>query len=84
MWEVDIRTSADGVPVVHHDATLAGGRGTEHVVARSVADQTPDCPDLSEVVALAAELGAGIYADIKDADAAWPPCIFCKKRRLRR
>ena len=70
MWEVDIRTSADGVPVVHHDATLASGEmlnGLSREVLRTI---KPDCPDLAEVVALAAKLGAGIYADIKDADAA--------------
>ena len=70
MWEVDIRTSADGVPVVHHDATLADGEALNELSRAALRDLMPDCPDLSEVVTLAAELGAGIYADIKDADAA--------------
>ena len=70
MWEVDIRVSADGVPIVHHDATLASGEALNALSRATLRDIMPDCPDLSEVVALAAELGAGIYADIKDADAA--------------
>jgi len=70
MWEVDIRASADGVPVVHHDATLEGGEALSALSREALRTLMPDCPDLSEVVALAAELGAGIYADIKDADAA--------------
>lgn len=72
MWEVDIRISADGVPIVHHDATLANGHVLREMTREALRAQMPDCPDLSEVVALAAELGAGIYADIKDAEAALP------------
>lgn len=72
MWEVDIRISADGVPVVHHDATLASGDVVCETSREALRAQIPECPDLSEVVALAAELGAGIYADIKDAAAALP------------
>ena len=70
MWEVDIRVSSDSVPIVHHDATLAGGQAVNELSRAALREVMPDCPDLSEVVALAAELGAGIYADIKDADAA--------------
>ena len=70
MWEVDIRVSTDGSPIVHHDATLASGEALNTLSRAALREIMPDCPDLSEVVALAAELGAGIYADIKDADAA--------------
>lgn len=72
MWEVDIRSTSDGVPVVHHDATLTSGTALNSLTREGLRAQMPDCPDLSEVVALAAELGAGIYADIKDAAAALP------------
>ncbi|MXQ09806.1 hypothetical protein GQ651_18315 [Alphaproteobacteria bacterium GH1-50] len=72
MWEVDIRATADGVPVVHHDATLADGAEIASMSREALRKKMPDCPDLSEVVALARELGAGIYADIKDRDAALP------------
>ena len=72
MWEVDIRSTSDGIPVVHHDATLASGTALNNLTRDALRDHMPDCPDLSEVVELAAELGAGIYADIKDAEAAVP------------
>lgn len=72
MWEVDIRATADGVPVVHHDATLATGEALAALSRDALRRVMPDVPDLSEVVALAAQLGAGIYADIKDPAAALP------------
>jgi glycerophosphoryl diester phosphodiesterase len=72
MWEVDIRASADGVCIVHHDATLVSGEALNAMSREALRGVMPDVPDLSEVVALAAELGAGIYADIKDAEAALP------------
>jgi glycerophosphoryl diester phosphodiesterase len=70
MWEVDIRATSDGIPVVFHDATLAGGQALNGLSRSDLRDLLPTCPDLAEVIALAAELGAGIYADIKDVDAA--------------
>lgn len=70
MWEVDIRATRDGVPVVFHDAKLPNGQTVSGLTRADLAEACPDCPDLAEVAALAAELGAGIYADIKDRDAA--------------
>lgn len=70
MWEVDIRATADGQAVVHHDATLADETPLAALSRAALRDRMPECPDLAEVVALAAELGAGIYADIKDEAAA--------------
>lgn len=72
MWEIDIRITADGVPVVHHDATLADGTRLDGLTRQALLERMPDCPDLSEVVTLASELGAGLYADIKDENAALP------------
>lgn len=66
-WEVDIRTAGDGVLVAHHDAVTSSGL----VIATTAAeDLATDCdvPTLDAVIALALQRGAGIYADIKDAD----------------
>lgn len=70
MWEVDIRRTSDGIAVVHHDATLSDGTRLASLTRDELREIMPDCPDLSEVIALASELGAGIYADIKDEEAA--------------
>lgn len=70
MWEVDIRATLDGIPVVHHDAALQGGEVLSRMTREDLRRLMPDCPDLAEVVALAADLDAGLYADIKDKDAA--------------
>ncbi len=72
MWEIDIRTTADRVSVVHHDATLVDGTRLDSLTREALRERMPDCPDLTEVVALAVELGAGLYADIKDEEAALP------------
>ncbi|MEO1238390.1 MAG: glycerophosphodiester phosphodiesterase family protein [Pseudomonadota bacterium] len=66
-WEVDIRTSRDGVLVAHHDPGTASGLT---VAAATAADLAADCgaPTLDAVIALALQRGAGLYADVKDAD----------------
>jgi glycerophosphoryl diester phosphodiesterase len=66
-WEVDIRTSADGVLVAHHDAETACGLAVAGTTADTLADRC-GAPRLASVIALAQQRGAGIYADIKDAD----------------
>ena len=70
MWEVDIRATLDGVPVVFHDAALADGQLVATLTRDELRELCPECPDLAEVIALAVEESTGIYADIKDKDAA--------------
>lgn len=82
MWEVDIRATADGVPVVHHDATLADGSEIGGMTRYALRERMPDCPCLSEVVALARDLGAGIYADIKDRAAALPTLALLQEAAI--
>lgn len=81
MWEVDLRMTADGEIVAFHDATLADGCA----IAELHQDEIDgDIPRFSEVVALARELGAGIYADIKVLEAAEPACAALTKAELER
>lgn len=78
MWEVDIRLTADGVPVAFHDADLtglcadaraAGEVGTDELLRLSAAAGRPT-PLFRDVAALAADCGAGIYLDAKEGRAA--------------
>jgi glycerophosphoryl diester phosphodiesterase len=66
-WEVDVRTAADGVLVAHHDPVTPSGRPVSETTAEDLADEFA-APTLDDVIALALERGAGIYADIKSAD----------------
>ena len=66
-WEVDIRTTFDGVMVVHHDPVTASGRRVADMTAAELTAEA-DAPTLDAVIALAKARGAGLYADIKAAD----------------
>jgi glycerophosphoryl diester phosphodiesterase len=59
--ELDVRRSADGVLVVHHDARLGDGRT---IVATDAADLPPSVPTLVE--ALEACEGMGVNVEIKN------------------
>lgn len=82
MWEVDIRVTADGQVVCYHDAKLPDGRAVRDLTWDQIRAARPDLPLWSEVVALARELGAGLYADIKDVDAALPTLEGVRANRI--
>ena len=82
MWEIDIRVTTDDHVIVFHDATLADGRQIADLSYRQVLDALPDCPLLGDVVALADELGAGLYADIKDLRACLPVLEALKSHEI--
>lgn len=67
-WELDIRTAADGVLVVFHDAVTGAGRPVVETTATQLAAEH-DAPTLDAVIALAKARDVGIYADIKAADS---------------
>src|SRR5690606_37204014 len=69
MWEIDVQLTADGQPVVSHDAGLARIFGQDGAIARLTLAQiralAPDPPTLDEVIDLAAELDSALYVEIK-------------------
>lgn len=66
-WEIDIRTTADGTMVVYHDPVTPSGKPVDQITASELLAEC-DAPSLDAVIALAKRRGAGIYADIKEAD----------------
>ncbi|MEO0990599.1 MAG: glycerophosphodiester phosphodiesterase family protein [Pseudomonadota bacterium] len=82
VWEVDIRSSSDGVLITYHDATLPDGTPigeltAEEIAAMSEEQGVPAVP-FEEVLHLAKAKGAGIYADIKDLAATLPTLAALK------
>lgn len=76
MWEVDIRVSACGTLIAFHDQAFPDGQRPGDLTMDDITEQArkqnvPAVP-LSRILELAAESGAGIYADIKDTDATLP------------
>ena len=86
MWEVDIRLTRDGVPVAHHDATLPDGTAIAALDWPDLAARTTDRPTpmLADVIALAAQRGIGIYADIQDNAAALPTLALLRHHGIQR
>ncbi len=79
MWELDLRMSADDVPVVSHDDSLArvtgraGLRISEATWSEICSFRMRDgqfVPRLENVVDLAAERGAGLYIEAKSEGSA--------------
>lgn len=74
--EIDVRLSADGVPMVLHDATLdRTGQGHGRVCDYTGAVlQTFGVPTLEETVALCVSRGAELNVELKEAEA-WPAAM---------
>lgn len=73
MWEIDVQLTADGQPVVSHDAELLRIFGQEGEIAQLTLGElrlrAPELPTLDEVIALAQELDQALYVEIKAAGA---------------
>lgn len=72
MWEIDTQLTSDGVVVISHDDHLLRVFGIDaHIsllTARELANlESVAVPTFSEVAALARELGAGLYIELKAA-----------------
>jgi len=83
MWELDLRLTADGVPVVSHDAATGRVHGADlDIGATSFARlraAVPDLPSLAEVVALARELRQGLYVELKERGAGAAALPFLER-----
>jgi glycerophosphoryl diester phosphodiesterase len=88
MWEVDIRRAACGMLITSHDDRLPNGEklaeltGTE-IVDLAKAQDVPAVP-FETVAQLALHHDAGIYADIKDLEAAVPTMHLLQRMGLER
>ncbi|MEP2782555.1 MAG: glycerophosphodiester phosphodiesterase family protein [Pseudoruegeria sp.] len=82
MWEVDLRLTADQVIIAYHDDRLKDGQKISELTHAEVNAALPrgDAPCFSEVIDLAQEHNAGLYADIKAFEAAEPVCDMLRDR----
>jgi glycerophosphoryl diester phosphodiesterase len=80
MVELDVRLSADGVPVLSHDSAVAAeGDGTTPIntlsaveLGRTGAEPETSVPTLRAALDLCAQLGLGPYLEIKERAAIEP------------
>ncbi|ASJ73396.1 glycerophosphodiester phosphodiesterase family protein [Granulosicoccus antarcticus] len=74
MWEVDLRLSADKQILAFHDDNLPDGRKIGELSYAEIQKAVPiDTPPLfKDILNLAQQHKCGIYADIKDREAAIP------------
>src|SRR5260370_5536807 len=89
--EIDVKLTADNVPIVMHDASLKRTTGVERLVALTPRAELPrDVPTFEEAIACFQELGLGCNVEIKpcegrEAETArvavatlrrrWPPTL---------
>lgn len=78
MWEIDLRLTADGVPVSCHDASTGPVFGTDLQIAETPFDDlraaVPGVPTLAEILTLAKARGCGLYIELK-APGAGPAAL---------
>jgi glycerophosphoryl diester phosphodiesterase len=67
--ETDIKLTADGVPIVMHDASLKRTTGVDRLVALTPSAELPkDVPTFEEAIACFQELGLGCNVEIKPCE----------------
>lgn len=85
MWEVDLRLTFDNKVIVFHDEILKCGRRIDELKYSEILTLTSvgEVPTFLQVLTLATERDAGIYADIKVFDAAEPVCMLLNEAGLK-
>jgi glycerophosphoryl diester phosphodiesterase len=76
--ELDVRITRDGVPIVHHDATLPGGGSIEELDLAEIARRA-NAPSLEEVLQLI-DGQCHVYVEIKAEYALIPSVELLKVR----
>lgn len=67
--EIDVKLTADGVPIVMHDDSLKRTMGIDRLVARTPRAELPAAvPTFEEAIACFAELGLGCNVEIKPCE----------------
>ncbi len=67
--EIDIKLTADGVPIVMHDESLKRTMGIDRLVAATpCADLPAEVPTFEQAIACLAELGLGCNVEIKPCE----------------
>ena len=67
--EIDVKLTADGIPIVMHDSSLKRTMGIDRLVAEMLRVDLPkDVPTFEEAIACFAELGLGCNVEIKPCE----------------
>lgn len=67
--EIDVKLTAEGVPIVMHDSSLKRTMGIDRLLAETPRAELPgDVPTFEEAIACFAELGLGCNVEIKPCE----------------
>ncbi|GBD08194.1 Glycerophosphodiester phosphodiesterase, cytoplasmic [Candidatus Thermoflexus japonica] len=81
--ELDVQVTADGIPVLHHDAEVRWLDGTLRplgdVFLSELRIARPEIPTLAEALELCREVGLGAYLDLKAPEAVEPAALIVQQ-----